>query len=134
MPDLSRTSKHLRPPAAPEPERTPTPTPTEAPTHEPGAASNTGPPGRFRAAADVMSDPPPVAVIAGVAWRQCVTVLVSESSAGKTFVLLDMAGAVNAGVARTTLMRPKLNRSISGLPCETLPPGGRFNRIPGGAG
>jgi hypothetical protein len=37
-------------------------------------------------------------------------------------------------VARTTLMRPKLNRSISGLPCKTLPPGGRFNRIPGGAG
>jgi hypothetical protein len=54
---------------------------------------------RFRAALELMSDPPPVVVIAGIAWRQSVTVLVSESGAGKTFVLLDQAAAVSDGRA-----------------------------------
>jgi hypothetical protein len=55
------------------------------------------PAARFRPAEAVMRDPPPVAVIAGVVWQRCVTVVVSESGAGKTFVLLDLGGAVTAG-------------------------------------
>jgi hypothetical protein len=57
------------------------------------------PAARLRTAAQVMTDPPPIAVIAGVAWQHGVTVLVSESGAGKTFVLLDMAAAVSQGQA-----------------------------------
>jgi hypothetical protein len=44
-----------------------------------------------------MKDPPPKAVIAGTAWCQNVTMLVGESGASKTFVLLDMAATVSDG-------------------------------------
>jgi hypothetical protein len=37
-------------------------------------------------------------VIEGVAWAGCVTALVSEPAAGKTFVLLDQGACISAGV------------------------------------
>ncbi len=53
----------------------------------------------FSRAADLISAPPPVEIIEGVAWADCLSVLVSESGAGKTFMLLDLAAAVSSGVA-----------------------------------
>jgi hypothetical protein len=52
----------------------------------------------FAAAADVMNAPRPVEIIEGVAWAGCLSVLVSESGSGKTFVLLDAAAAVSSDV------------------------------------
>jgi hypothetical protein len=55
---------------------------------------------RLRAipADEAMQEPVPEEIIEGVAWANCVTVLVAESSAGKTFVALDLAAAVSAGL------------------------------------
>jgi AAA domain-containing protein len=58
-----------------------------------------------RWALDLLHDPAPTETIEGVAWAGLLTVLVSESGAGKTFMLVDLAGAVSAGVpwhGRTT--------------------------------
>lgn len=58
-----------------------------------------------RWAADIWNEVPPPEVIESVAWAGLLTVLVSESGAGKTFVLLDAAAAVSAGLpwhGRTT--------------------------------
>lgn len=49
-------------------------------------------------AREIWNDPPPAEIIEGVAWANLITVLVSESGAGKTFVLLDAAAAVSAGL------------------------------------
>lgn len=54
---------------------------------------------RFRSAADIIGDPAPDPIVEGIAWTDCVTVLVAESGAGKTFVLLDLTAAVSAGIA-----------------------------------
>lgn len=53
----------------------------------------------FRTAADLMAEPPVAAVIESVAYEGSVTVLVAESGAGKTFVMLNMAAAVSGGVS-----------------------------------
>lgn len=50
-------------------------------------------------ALDAMNEPAPTEIVEGVAWAGCVTVLVAESSAGKTFVALDLAAAVSAGLS-----------------------------------
>jgi hypothetical protein len=50
----------------------------------------------FRAACDVIATPAPAEIVAGVAWAGGVSVLASESGAGKTFVLLDASAAVSA--------------------------------------
>jgi AAA domain len=50
-------------------------------------------------ALDCLSAPQPVEILEGAAWAGCLTVLVSESGAGKTFVLLDAAACVSAGIA-----------------------------------
>jgi AAA domain len=50
-------------------------------------------------ALDVIGAPRPVEIIEGIAWAGCLTVLVAESGAGKTFVLLDASAAVSADVA-----------------------------------
>ena len=55
------------------------------------------PPLRFRGAGELMSEPRPAAIVEGVAWAGCCSVFVSESGAGKTFVLLDLSAAVSAG-------------------------------------
>jgi hypothetical protein len=54
---------------------------------------------RLRAvsALEAMQEPAPIEVVEGVAWAGCITVLVAESSAGKTFVALDLAAAISAG-------------------------------------
>ena len=52
---------------------------------------------RFRVAGELMSEPRPAAIVEGVAWEGCCSVFVSESGAGKTFVLLDLSAAVSAG-------------------------------------
>jgi RecA-family ATPase len=64
---------------------------------ENGTGPGAGSAPRFRSAREVMADRPPEAVIAGIAWRGRVTVLVAESGAGKTFLLLDLAAAVSDG-------------------------------------
>lgn len=48
-------------------------------------------------ALDAMREPPPIEIVEGLAWAGCITVLVAESSAGKTFVALDLAAAISAG-------------------------------------
>lgn len=55
---------------------------------------------RLRAvrAVDVIAAPPPTEVVEGVAWAGCITVLVSESGTGKTFVLLDLAAKISDGL------------------------------------
>jgi hypothetical protein len=45
-----------------------------------------------------MDTPRPVEIVEGVAWANCLSVLVSESGAGKTFVLLDVAATVSSDV------------------------------------
>jgi AAA domain-containing protein len=49
-------------------------------------------------ARDVIAQPRPAEILEGVAFANCVSVLVSESGAGKTFVLLSMAAAIADGV------------------------------------
>lgn len=50
-------------------------------------------------ALDAMREPAPVEVVESVAWANCLTVLVAESSVGKTFVALDLAAAISAGLS-----------------------------------
>ena len=52
---------------------------------------------RFRTARQLMGEPRPVPIIEGFAWAGCITVLVSESGAGKTFVLNGASAAVGDG-------------------------------------
>jgi len=53
-------------------------------------------PTRWQRAADVINLPLPEAIVEGLAWAGCLTVLVGESAASKTFVLLDLAASVSA--------------------------------------
>jgi len=53
----------------------------------------------FASACAVMDTPRPIEIAEGIAWAGCLTVLVSESGTGKTFVLLDAAAAVSAGLS-----------------------------------
>jgi hypothetical protein len=56
-------------------------------------------------ALDLLSAPAPIEVVEGIAWAGCLTVLVSESGTGKTFLLLDLAAALSDGLSwhgRTT--------------------------------
>jgi RecA-family ATPase len=48
---------------------------------------------------EIISAPRPVEIVEGFAWAGCLSVLVSESGTGKTFVLLDVAAAVSSGKA-----------------------------------
>ena len=50
-----------------------------------------------RRAIDLIGLPRPAEIIEGAAWAGCLSVLVSESGTGKTFVLLNAAAAVSAG-------------------------------------
>jgi hypothetical protein len=53
----------------------------------------------FMAADEIISAPRPAEIIEGFAWEGWLSVLVSESGVGKTFVLLDAAASVSSGVA-----------------------------------
>ena len=57
------------------------------------------PPLRAQAASEIMTEPRQEAIIAGAAWAGRVVVIVSESGAGKTFVLLGAAAAVADGTS-----------------------------------
>jgi hypothetical protein len=57
-------------------------------------------PRHFRKASELIAEPPPAEIIEGVAWAGRITVLVSESGAGKTFVLLDAAALVGGDATR----------------------------------
>lgn len=61
----------------------------------------------WRKAADLIDEPAPAAIIAGLAWSGCVTVLVGESGAGKTFLLTALAADVADG-------RSRLGRRVKG--------------------
>jgi len=50
-------------------------------------------------ALDLVDVPSPAEIIEGIAWAECLTVFVSESGAGKTFLLFDAAGAVSDDVS-----------------------------------
>ena len=89
-------------------------------------------------ARDMWHEPPPVETIEGVAWAGLITVLVSESGAGKTFVLLDAAAAVSAGLpwhGRTTEQGTVAYCSFEGdalglrLRAMNLPAGHRFDHL-----
>jgi RecA-family ATPase len=54
---------------------------------------------RFQSAAEIMKEPPPVEVVQGIAYENKVTVLVSESGAGKTFVLFGISAAVSSDIS-----------------------------------
>ena len=62
---------------------------------DPGATPAPNPP-RWRRALDVIVEPAPAVVIEGIVWAGCVSVLVSESGAGKTFTVLSQAASVSA--------------------------------------
>ena len=47
---------------------------------------------------DVMTGAPLLEVVEGLAWQNSITLVPAESGAGKTFLLLDLAGAVAAGL------------------------------------
>lgn len=47
----------------------------------------------------LQQQPAPPEIVEGVAWAGCLTVLVAESSVGKTFVALDLAAAISAGLS-----------------------------------
>lgn len=53
-------------------------------------------PVRWKCAADAMAEPSPEPIVEGIAWADSLSVLVGESTAGKTFVLLDLAAAISA--------------------------------------
>src|SRR5688572_350347 len=65
--------------------------------HPPPAGTPDRPRLVFQSAAAMIASQPPSEIIEGIAWAGCVTVLASESTAGKTFVLLDVAAHVSAG-------------------------------------
>jgi GNAT superfamily N-acetyltransferase len=52
----------------------------------------------FARADAVIKTPRPVAIIEGIAWAGCLTVVASESGTGKTFVLLSAAAHVSSDV------------------------------------
>jgi hypothetical protein len=77
-----------------------TPPPGAAPTPAPAPAVSVSPRVlRVYRADDLIAMPPPQEVVEGIVWAGRVSVLVGESAAGKTFVLTDLATAINAGVA-----------------------------------
>ena len=51
-----------------------------------------------KTATEVINEPEPVVVVDGIAYAGRVSVLAAEPAAGKTFVLLDLSGHVNAGL------------------------------------
>lgn len=64
------------------------PAPAPAPSH---ALS-------FRTAAEMIATPRSAEIVEGVAWAGCITVVVSESGAGKTFATLSISAAVSDDV------------------------------------
>lgn len=48
---------------------------------------------------EIIEAPSPAEIVEGIAWAGCVTLFPAESGAGKTFVLLSIAAAVDADVA-----------------------------------
>lgn len=75
------------------------------PTHVPPdaqpapTAPTTRPPLVVQRACDLIQMPRPLEIIEGFAWAGCLTVLVSESGIGKTFVLFDASAAVSDDVS-----------------------------------
>lgn len=55
-------------------------------------------PRRWQTAADTIETAGAAPIVDGVCWADCLTVLVSESAAGKTFVLLDLFAHLSAGL------------------------------------
>lgn len=53
----------------------------------------------FTPANDLIGASAPVEIVESVAWAGCLSVLVGESGAGKTFALLDISASVSSGVA-----------------------------------
>jgi hypothetical protein len=68
-------------------------TPGPAITAAPSAPALT-----FARADAVIQTPRPVAIVDGIAWAGCLTVVASESGTGKTFVLLSLAAHVSSDV------------------------------------
>lgn len=64
---------------------------------EPGGGRDLAAPYVLLSADDIASVPPAQAVIEGIAFAGSITVLVSESGTGKTFLLLAMAAAISDG-------------------------------------
>jgi hypothetical protein len=48
-------------------------------------------------ASEIVDEPTPPAIVEGVAWPGALTVLPGESSAGKTFLVISIGGAIAAG-------------------------------------
>lgn len=63
------------------------------------APSDNAPALTFLSARDVIAEPAPVEIIEGVASAGRVSVFVSEPGSGKTFITLDMAAHVSAGLS-----------------------------------
>src|SRR5688500_18558314 len=67
--------------------------------HVPTPAAAPRSPLGFRSAAEIIDTPPPIEVIEGIGWADAVTLMVSESGVGKTFVTLSQAAATSAGAS-----------------------------------
>ncbi|MFB3855010.1 MAG: AAA family ATPase [Vicinamibacterales bacterium] len=53
---------------------------------------------RWQRAADVIESPGAAPIVEGIAWANCITVMAGESTAGKTFVMLDLLAHLSAGL------------------------------------
>lgn len=78
-------------------------------------------------AAEIIEAPGPAEIVEAVAWAGCITLVASASGTGKTFVLLDLAAAVSAGVAWHG--RETLGGAVAYLSCESDALGRRLRAL-----
>ena len=69
------------------------------PGDEPTQTTETLPRLNAQGALDLIQEAGPIEIVEGLAWSDSITILVSESGAGKTFTALDLAGAVSDGAS-----------------------------------
>jgi hypothetical protein len=72
----------------------------------------------------LMAAPVPLELVQGMAWAGCITLLVGESGAGKSFVLDAVAAAVSEG--RPCFGRATLQKSVLKVACESDHLGRRY--------
>jgi RecA-family ATPase len=63
-----------------------------------GAGEQVSQPRRWARATDVIDLPTPAAIVEGLVWEKCLTVVTSESGVGKTFVVLDLGAHISSGL------------------------------------
>lgn len=83
----------------------------------PGTAPTSRPRLIAHRASEIIESPSPAEIAEGIAWAGCITIVAAESGAGKTFVQLDLAAAISAGLPWHG--RQTLQGTIVYLSCES---------------